>query len=438
MRVRNEQSPTLQQDLYEFCLDYCNEVYFKSSYSLLKYFLELYCNRLRLRLTRKKMKVLMLLEHNFPPDIRVEKEINSLIDNNYEVILACTVKSNETVKIIKQKGLTVIHKKIPSFIYKSSVACLKFPLYFHWWQSFLSPLFQKHKFDAIHIHDLPLAKVGILLKNKYHIPLILDLHENYPFLLQESPHTQTAIGKLLSSHQQWLDYEIEMLNKADFLISIVQEQKDRIVRLGVSPDKIFIVSNTPALSDLDLINQFDESPASDKFVFIYAGNIDATRGIDTMIKAFNKADLANAELWIVGDTKRIEKQRYASPKVIFYGWQSMKEIYRLLLKSNVALLPHLRNKNSDYGIPNKLFQYMLAAKPVIANNCPAIERIFQKCNCGIVYKDGDCDELSEKMKFVYENYDEVKMKGLRGQYAVKKKFNWSIEEKELLKLYQEL
>jgi len=35
------------------------------------------------------LQVLMVLEHLFPPDIRVEKEINSLLLAGYKVVLAC-------------------------------------------------------------------------------------------------------------------------------------------------------------------------------------------------------------------------------------------------------------------------------------------------------------------------------------------------------------
>ena len=114
------------------------------------------------------MKILMLLETEFPPDVRVENEILALTEAGHEVHLACSTRKNRPET--EGFGKAIIHrKKISSFIYKSSVGCLKFPFYFHFWRKFIFTLCAKEKFDIIHIHDLPLSKIGVDVKQKFNI-----------------------------------------------------------------------------------------------------------------------------------------------------------------------------------------------------------------------------------------------------------------------------
>ena len=108
----------------------------------------------------------------------------------------------------------------------------------------MDELFATEKFDTLHVHDLPLAKVGYEAKCTYGVRFVLDLHENWPVLLQLSKHTNTFLGKLLSSNAQWVRYEKEMCGLADKIIVVVDEAKGRVSGLGINPEKIEVVSNT--------------------------------------------------------------------------------------------------------------------------------------------------------------------------------------------------
>ena len=108
------------------------------------------------------MKILMLLDHPFPPDTRVENEMKSLTAAGNEVHIACFQKGTEP--LIEETSYGIIHRKpVSSFIYKSSVGVLKFPFYFNYWRKFVGELFVENQFDAIHVHDLPLAELNMYL-----------------------------------------------------------------------------------------------------------------------------------------------------------------------------------------------------------------------------------------------------------------------------------
>lgn len=380
------------------------------------------------------MRTLMLLEHHYPPDIRVEKEIISLIEAGHQVVLACCTQSGKD-GVKSDDGLIIYRKRISPFIYKSSVGALKFPFYFSFWRNFLSQVLKKESVQAIHVHDLPLACLGLEIKKKCNIPIILDSHENYPFMLAAAAHTQTLPGKLLSSNRQWFNYEKKMLDAADAVLSIVAEQKKRFQGLGIAKEKIFIVSNTPNYQRIS-----SSIPKTDKFTFVYAGNIYASKGLDIMVNAFELVNkqYPDTNLWIVGDVRkwsRSEKQPTNNNSIRLWGWQQLEKLLQIVAAADAALLPHLKNMNSDYGIPNKLFQYMMAGKPVIASNCTPIQRIIKETESGLIYMHNDIQDLAEKMKKLYNDRKSAAKMGVNGHKAVKEKYNWDSEKESLINAY---
>ena len=385
-------------------------------------------------------RVLMVLEVDFPPDIRVEKEAKTLIENGYEVTVACFTK-DKTKGDENYNGIHIKRKYIPTLTYKSSVGALKYPLYFNFWRKYLNSILTNEKYDVIHIHDLPLAKVGSELALKYNIPFVLDLHENYPYLLKEAQHINTPLGQILFSFKQWLDYEKQMLDKADVVLSVIEEQKGRFVEVGAEEDKIFVLPNTPIIEDIELDRMPNRDP---KFSFIYAGNIDSTRGLELTIDALKEIYVSNKDisLKVIGDgkilpnLKKYVEESGMSKAVEFLGWQPLSEIYRYLRKVDVALLPQLKNTNSDYGIPNKLFQYMLAAKPVIASDCAAVKRIVKETRCGLIFKDRNVDSLREMLEFAIQNQARMIEMGKSGRAYVLSKYNWDATAQNLIKAYQ--
>lgn len=381
----------------------------------------------------------MILDREFPPDIRVENEIEILTNAGHEVHIACYTKQNRKSKELANNYI-IFRKQISKFIYKSSVGCLKFPIYFNFWRNFLKEIFNSEKYDAIHIHDLPLATIGYEFKKKYNIPLTIDFHENWPAYLRISAHTNTALGKILSSNKQWEKYEKRMCNVTDNIIVVVNEAKQRLIQAGIQPDKISIVSNTLNLNHFILPKS---KPDPQYFTFFYAGGINYHRGIQNVIIAIHKIieDFPQIKFQIVGEgsykTKLIKlvSDLTLENNVKFLGWKSFNEMIQLLGKSDIALIPHLKSDHTDSTIPHKLFQYMFAEKPIIASNCAPIERIINETKTGITYQHDSPEELATKLKYIISNKKSLHDLYSNGKNAVLSKYNWETDKQYLLNIY---
>ncbi len=389
-----------------------------------------------------KQKVLMVLEGDFPPDDRVYKEAQSLIKSGFFVAIACyTFTGKPCFEVIN--NITIYRKTIPKLIYKASVAALKAPFYFNWWKNYLNTILSNDTYQIIHVHDLPLAQVGVYFKKKYDLKLVVDLHENWPAHLSKATHTNTILGKLLSSEKQWRNYEKTILQTPDKVVCVVEEMQQRIVALGIPETKTVVLPNT--------INpfEFDLPPAKEKsndFVLFFAGGLNIERGLQYLIPAISKltSKIPNIKLKIVGTgsylthLQNLVANYKSEHQVAFLGWKPLKEVMELTKQSDITLIPHLKWEQTDCSSPNKLFQCMYAGVPLIVSNCNSVARIVLETNSGVSYSYDNIDELAEKIYVLYQSPELRAEMAINGKAAVLDKYNWENTSKAFIEAYKTL
>jgi len=383
----------------------------------------------------------MLLEHDFPGDVRVDKEVQSLFEAGHRIIVASST-SKDLPRVEKATNCTIYRKKISPFILKSSVGALKFPFYFNFWRSFINEIAITEKFDAIHVHDLPLARVGFEFKHKLGVKLVIDLHENYPALLEISQHTNTFIGKLLSSKKQWRNYEVEMANKADALIAVVQEMKERLCNLKIDANKIYVLENTPIVDNKTI----EKNVNSDFLTLTYIGGITEARGLQYIIKgmALLSESHKNVRLWIVGDGKYLKDLKILSSNlgvdnlVTFFGKVKSSETVAFLAQTDIALIPHVRSEQSDNSSPNKLYEYMSVGLPVMVSNCTSVERVVKETGVGFSYIHDSPADFKEQLLKIINNREVQTACGENGKRFILTKYNWNYSSRELIRLYSDI
>lgn len=391
----------------------------------------------------KEMKILMLLDHPFPPDTRVENEMKSLTDAGFEVHIACFQKNKEP--LLERTEYGIIHRKpVSKFIYKSSVGVLKFPFYFNYWRRIVNELFETDRFDAIHVNDLPLARIGYEARCKYGAKFVLDLHENWPAFLRTSVHTNTFLGKLLSSDRQWVNYEKEMCSQADRVITVVDEMKERIEKLGIDGYKIAVVSNTLDLNQFHPVERmsFDENT----FRMLYVGGVNYHRGIQYVIEAVSILKKRNIEVHFdlvgegsyLGVIKKLVENLQVQDNVTIHGFKHYSQIANLYESAHVALIPHIKSEQNDNGLPHKIFQYMYAGIPIVFSNCNSLVRIIGETQSGVSYRYDCPEELADVIEELCKHPEELNKYVQHGRQAVIDKYNWKVDGANLVRLYNGL
>jgi glycosyltransferase involved in cell wall biosynthesis len=395
------------------------------------------------------IKTCMVLDAPFPPDIRVEKEARTLIRKGYEVHLLCVGERNETETV----GNIVVHRVVVdrSSIYKKLKHTRPLFNFFHttFWAQKLLQLHRKQKISVIHAHDLTTAPYALLAGKKAKIPVILDMHENYPEAQKAYRSNSEPETSIKANIAYWLDRLVERIcvQLASQVIVVAKERKNQLINQGFAESKISIISNT-----VD-INYVSEKPVKfellkkykGKFIITYIGGFGAHRGLETLIKsvALIKDKVSNLCLLLVGGRpSEIEKFKALCRRlsvgnfVEIVGWASFEEIPSYIHLSKICIIPHVKSGHTDTTLPHKLFQYMFFEKPVIATDCLPLKRIIQECKCGIVVKSGDSKSFTEAILALYNNPKLSEKMGHNGKKAVMNKYNWEKSEQTLLKIYE--
>lgn len=386
------------------------------------------------------MKILFILDHPFPPNVRVENEMKALTDAGNDVHVACVQRDGEPLNERTIYG-TVHRRPMSKFIYKSSVGVLKFPFYFNYWRRFVDELFAKERFDALHICDLPLAKIGYEAKKKYGSIFVLDLFENWPVLLQLSTHTNTILGKMLSTHKQWVRYEKEMCGLADRVIVVVEEAKTRIEALGIPPEKVVVISNTLDIGQFDVPQR--KAFNADVIRMLYVGGVNYHRGIQYVIKAISilkeknipvHFDLVGGGSYLANIKSFIEELQ-VQDNVTVHGYKPYTQICDLYESANIALIPHVKSGHTDNTIPNKIFQYMYAEIPMVVSNCNPLVRIVNETESGLSYHYDQPEELAAIVADFYEHPEKLDCYIKHGRQAVIDRYNWKADAMHLVEFY---
>jgi glycosyltransferase involved in cell wall biosynthesis len=396
------------------------------------------------------MKIGMILESEFPPDPRVENEAFSLIESGKNVSLLCLSfsKNNREEKV---KGIEVNRYYLKKqYFNKFRVAILDFPLYNMMWAKQLKKFIKNTNPDILHVHDLPLLGIVLKVGKKLNLPVVVDLHENYPEALKTYSYTKTLLGRFLIRIPQWKKYERKVLPQCQAVVVLSEESKQRIASMGIPENRIIITPNTVTLDNFLSfpINKKIVQKYKDYFIFSYVGDLGANRGIQYVISAL--ADVLKVEpkarLLLVGESWGFDKNELKNQVlennlekfVYFTGWQEFSLFPTYLAASDVCLLPIPRNPQTESGVSNKFFQYMAMGKPMIVSDCKPQKKIAEEENCGLVYKYDDTNDLAACMIKLLKDKKLRDMLASNSKKAAKEKYNWTITGKSLIDFYAHL
>lgn len=398
------------------------------------------------------MNIFMLLYLKYP-DIRVEKEVKSLLKKGYSITIMAANDGNQA-EITTEGNLTIYRP------HEWSYSCLWTGFHYFWGSiNFVNKwvlkkcreyISDKH-FDVIHVHDLRLVKVGVLLAKQFNMKVIADLHENYPAAIK-SYVMDNSIKSIIrrysvDRYSRWVAYEKQILQEVDAVIAVVDEAKTRIVRdCKISPEKVYVVSNTESMNSFGKMS-IDTAVADNykgKFVISYIGGVDFHRGLDTVVKAMPQIlkKKTNAILLIVGgkddhcerSLKALAKSCGVEEEVRFLGRIPFSQVPSYIAASDVGIISQFASEHANYTVPHKLFQYMVLGKPVIVSDCYPLKRIVSEYDCGLVFKSNDSVSLGECFA---KPVDSDRL-GINALKAVREKYNWEEDEQRLFTLYSSL
>jgi len=387
------------------------------------------------------MKIALIWKNDYPWDIRVEKITNALHEAGHEVYLLCGNKKQlKTEEVIG--GVNIV--RLPCVPNRFINSLISLPFHFNpFWLKMAGETVRNKGIELVIVRDLPLVSIGIYLKKRFHIPLILDMAENYPAMYWDRIEKGgwTAIKNWFVKNPHLMEYaEKRAIVESDHIFVVVEESAQRLIANGADSAKISIVSNTP-----DLRNFSNGSPRENHshVQLVYVGFIQA-RGLDIIVESLGRIRDVGipVKFVVIGDghylnqLKLIAKQHQVEHLTEFKGWVKSALIPAYIHESDIGVIPHKKNPHSDTTVPNKLFDYMACAKPVIVSNARPLQRIVEEERCGMVFSAGSVESFTEALRQILRNPTAAMEMGRNGAAAVKRRYNWGYDSAVLRRVVE--
>ena len=386
------------------------------------------------------MNVLYVWDADYPWDVRVEKICRTLLEHGFAAhIAARNLKRMPEHEVMD--GLEV-HRLKPRGGERTNYA-LSFPAFFNpIWRRFLDRIIREQGIDLVIVRDLPMAIAGIRAGRRHRIPVVFDMAEDYVAMVRDIWRARKFRGFNLVVRNPYLARLVEKysLKKADHVLVVVDESRERVVGEGVPPGRVSIVGNTPPLSaftrDLPSADSMLEAIAR-RYSAIYTGGVQMGRGIQLVLAAIPEIVrtipdflfVVAGDGYAVGRLKAMARRQEVENHVMWTGWVDHERIFDVLGVCKLGIIPHFATDHVNTTVPNKVFDYMGVGLPVVASDAVPLKRILEEEKCGLTFRSGDVSDLARVVVTAYSSNNNF---GQNGRAAVQARYNWGQDTGRLI------
>lgn len=267
---------------------------------------------------------------------------------------------------------------------------------------------------------------GYQIARKYHIPYITSIVDLWPLSIVEYADFSDRHPAIQAMYlfEKWLYEKSDELvftweGAYDYIIDKgwgknIPRSKCHYINIGVDLKEFYRNMETWQLDDPDL--------EDDRFRVMYCGSVRTANDIGTVVscaKSLNEDGYGDRIRFIIygdGPDREVLEKRCRDeniPNVVFKGSVDKKYIPYALSRSSLNILNLKPAKTQKYGnSSNKLFEYLAAGNPVIANIDEGKYPIITKYGCGRVVKAGSSEEYAKGVEY-FANLSKEEMRAYK-------------------------
>ncbi len=120
------------------------------------------------------------------------------------------------------------------------------------------------------------------------------------------------------------------------------------------------------------------------------------------------------------------------------SWQPSGRARSYIAASSACLVPYSASEHTHTTVPHKLFQYMLAGKPVVVSDVRPLKRIIEETQAGLVFKADDPTSLAEALIALHKTPGLTERLGANGHRAAVGPYAWRHDARRLVEVYRSL
>ena len=397
------------------------------------------------------MTIGMVVDNEFYGDPRVFNEAKALVQAGYRTKILCLNFGKHPPRETVQ-GIELVRAAMKRKTKQRLFALMNtLPLYHRFWKRQTLAFIRSEGIDVLHAHDLYMALSAGKAAREAGIPLVLDLHENYPAAVMGYNWAVRFPARLVVRPERWAKLEPHCLKLADRIVVLSAGFRDLLVKryAFLRAGQFAVYPNVPDLKEL-LGYPVDPAilPEQGRFVMFYFGGIAERRGVFTCFEALRKlaGRYPQVLLLLIGPVDRADQKRfdgYMSDPLIrshtrHYPWKDISSLPSYILASDVCLVPFRVSPQYESGVANKVFQYLLFGRPVIVSDCRPQVEVVERAKCGLVFESDNSDQLVECVTRLMDDPQAARDMGERGRKMVTEEFHTEVFKGNLIALYRSL
>jgi glycosyltransferase involved in cell wall biosynthesis len=275
----------------------------------------------------------------------------------------------------------------------------------------LLTLFLKHRYQIIHIHNMPdfLIFTGFLPRI-FGAKLVLDIHDPMPEVYQcKYPDDQHRIGFQAMRLQEKFS--------AGFAHAVITANplfKEIIAKRGIPRGKITVINN---VAEERIFNRKNYARASDgqnhSFTLIYIGTVAPRYRLDIPIRALPTIieQIPEIRLRIIGsirdgaeDLPELADQLEVTPYVQFVPPIPINEIPQQLIQADIGIYTASPDPHINIANPTKVLEYMAMGIPTVATKLYILENLYSQGGIQF-FNAGDPESFAQIIIDLYRDPD---------------------------------
>lgn len=294
--------------------------------------------------------------------------------------------------------------------------------------------FKQKDVDLVFATSTPLT-VGfpaLILKLFKRIPYVFEVRDLWP----EVPIQMGALRNKLVQKVA-VSFEKCIYRNANHVIALSPGMEEG-VRKYIEKDKVSMIPN---MSKIDQFYTREKNYRfahniglkKDTFKLVHFGALGLANGVDTIIESAKllKDDDSIEFVFLGGGSTEPELKElckdYGLTNILFLGKYSMKETSEIVNICDVSVVSFKDIPILYTNSPNKLFDSLSAAKPIIVNSAGWTKELVENENCGFYVNPNEPQQLVEKLKLLQNSPDLLTEMGRNSRRLAE-----SVYDKEIL------
>ena len=289
----------------------------------------------------------------------------------------------------------------------------------------LRRLIRQGRADIICLSGIKLTNFLLTFGWLLSVPLVYEVHGLYePYTSKEKGRKDKREERLFS-RVDGLIVTTEALKRALNEVYAVSVPLTR-VPLGCDPPP-----EAPALL-----------PRHSPPEIFYIGQLYPLQGVDLLIEAMKY--IKYARLNIVGgkeeeiaSLKALAERLEVDRRAIFHGFVEPRRAKKKMARADVLVLPSRSQGRMPYVAHLKLFEYMVAGRPIVATNLPSISEFVRDGESAILVEPNNVVSLSLGIKRVLED-EALAQRLAQNAFEAARKFTWEARARALADFFRSI